>query len=76
VLSDGELFNPDAVRRYALLPMDNHQLGTMQTGGEISAVAAVYNRHMYVDEMHEAVALWERRLASLLSRDHAFVRVA
>ena len=45
----------------------NHKLGTIQLGGEISAVAAVYNRHLYLDEMREAVEKWEARLASLLA---------
>jgi integrase len=44
----------------------NHQLGTLPVGGEISAVAAVYNRHQYLDEMREAVERWERCLTSLL----------
>ena len=54
----------------------NHKLGTIQTGGEISAVAAVYNRHMYLDEMREAVALWEQHLASLLIHNRSIVKAA
>src|SRR5579864_1208756 len=46
----------------------NHRLGTLQAGGEISAVAEVYNRHLYIDEMREAVEKWERYLKSLLER--------
>jgi integrase len=44
----------------------NHRLGTLQAGGELSAVAEVYNRHLYIDEMREAVQLWEHHLTSLL----------
>lgn len=54
----------------------NHKLGTIQTGGEISAVAAVYNRHLYLDEMREAIALWEKHLGSLLIQNNAFVKAA
>ena len=39
----------------------NHATGT------ISGVAAIYNRHAYVDEMRAAIALWEERLSSLLA---------
>jgi hypothetical protein len=46
----------------------NHRLGTLQAGGEISAVAEVYNRHLYIDEMREAVEKWEGYLSSLLER--------
>ena len=35
--------------------------------GTISGVAAVYNRHTYMDEMREAVGLWEKKLQSLLN---------
>jgi len=44
----------------------NHRLGTLPVAGEISAVAAVYNRHQYLDEMREAVLSWEGHLALLL----------
>jgi integrase len=47
----------------------NHRLGTIHAGGEISAVAEVYNRHHYLDEMREAVEKWESRLLSILSDD-------
>jgi integrase len=36
-------------------------------GGTISGVAAVYNRFRYMDEMREAIKLWEARLHALLS---------
>lgn len=38
----------------------NHSSGT------ISGVAAIYNRHAYMDEMRDAISKWEDRLASLL----------
>jgi hypothetical protein len=44
----------------------NHRLGTLPVGGEISAVAAVYNRHQYLDEMREAVERWESCMIMLL----------
>jgi integrase len=46
----------------------NHKLGTLanQTSGTITAVAEVYNRHHYLDEMREAIHKWEKRLNSLL----------
>jgi hypothetical protein len=47
----------------------NHRLGTLQAGGEISAVAAIYNRHQYLDEMREAVMKWEGYVTSLLADD-------
>ena len=54
----------------------NHKLGTIQTGGEISAVAAVYNRHLYLDEMREAIALWEAHLATVLAESDALTKAA
>jgi integrase len=39
----------------------NHASGT------ISGVAAIYNRHAYMDEMREAIAKWEAFLALLLA---------
>ena len=45
----------------------NHRLGTFQLGGEISAVAAVYNRHLYLEEMREAIDKLEAHLTSMLS---------
>jgi hypothetical protein len=44
------------------------RLGTLPVGGEISAVAAVYNPHQYLDEMREAVEKWEQYLAHLLKQ--------
>lgn len=44
----------------------NHKLGTLQTQGVITAVADVYNRALYLDEMREAINLWEARLHTLL----------
>jgi integrase len=35
--------------------------------GTVSGVAAVYNRHAYMDEMRAAIDAWEKRLASLLN---------
>ena len=35
--------------------------------GTVSGVAAIYNRHAYMDEMRAAVANWEMRLATLLN---------
>jgi len=35
--------------------------------GQISGIAAVYNRARYLEEMRHAIALWETRLASLLN---------
>jgi integrase len=34
--------------------------------GKISGVAAIYNRHSYMDEMRAAVTAWETRLADML----------
>jgi integrase len=39
-----------------------------QATGNISGVAAIYNRHAYMNEMRAAIALWEERLASLLAQ--------
>ena len=39
----------------------NHVTGT------VSGVAAVYNRHSYMDEMRKAVQQWETRLAEILT---------
>jgi hypothetical protein len=50
--------------------MLNHKLGSIgnQTDGIVSAVAEVYNRHLYLEEMREAITKWEGFLASLLAR--------
>jgi integrase len=44
----------------------NHQLGTLQSGGIITAVAEIYNCHLYLDEMRDAVAKYEAYLSGLL----------
>src|SRR5882762_8773358 len=46
----------------------NHKLGSIgnKTDGIVSAVAAVYNRAAYMDEMREAIAKWEGFLGSLV----------
>lgn len=46
----------------------NHKLGTLKAAGVITAVADVYNRALYMDEMREAVGTWERQLQNLLAR--------
>jgi integrase len=47
----------------------NHKLGTLQTQGVITAVADVYNRALYLDEMREAIEQkWEPFLQDLLAR--------
>jgi integrase len=43
----------------------NHVTGT------ISGVAAIYNKFQYMDEMRDAVASWEQRLAALPSASEA-----
>ncbi len=47
----------------------NHTFGSIinQTNGVVSAVAEVYNRHAYMDEMRDAIRKWEARLTSLLN---------
>jgi len=35
--------------------------------GSISGVAAIYSRFQYMDEMRDAIARWEERLAALLT---------
>jgi integrase len=46
----------------------NHSFGTLinRTDGVVSAVAGVYNRHAYLEEMRAAVKVWEKHLGSLL----------
>jgi integrase len=39
------------------------------SGGSLSQIAAIYNRHQYLDEMREAVEKWERYLARLLAAE-------
>jgi integrase len=36
------------------------------SGGAISGVAAIYNRHNYLPEMRNAIESWERRLQTLM----------
>jgi len=51
----------------------NHKFGSIQnrTDGTVSAVAEVYNRHLYVDEMREAVKVWEAHPVGLLNLNSA-----
>ena len=46
----------------------NHSFGTLinRTDGVVSAVAGIYNRHAYLDEMRAAIKQWERHLSLLL----------
>ncbi len=44
--------------------------------GQISGVAAIYNRFQYRDEMREAVEKWENHLASLLASEAPQIRAA
>jgi hypothetical protein len=47
----------------------NHKLGTLKTQGVITAVAEVYNRALYLDEMRHAIERkWEPFLQKLLAR--------
>ena len=36
--------------------------------GTISGVAAIYNRHAYMDEMRAAIDAWEKRLSLILAQ--------
>jgi len=46
----------------------NHKLGTLKTQGVITAVAEVYNRALYLDEMRDAIEnRWEPLLRKLLA---------
>ncbi len=36
------------------------------SGGTLSPIAQVYNRHSYMEEMRAAIAAWEAKLASLV----------
>jgi integrase len=47
----------------------NHKLGSIanQADGVVTAVAEIYNRHLYLEEMREAIAKWEAFLTSLLA---------
>jgi integrase len=46
----------------------NHKFGSIQnqTDGMVSAVADIYNRHLYLDEMRNAIEAWEKRLGALV----------
>jgi hypothetical protein len=37
-----------------------------RTEGVVSAVAEVYTRHAYLDDMRDAIAKWETQLASFI----------
>ena len=51
----------------------NHKFGSIQnqTGGVVSAVAEVYNRHLYIEEMRDAIVAWEHWLLEVVSRPNA-----
>jgi hypothetical protein len=54
----------------------NHKLGSLQTAGVITAVADVYNRALYMDEMRDAIRKWEHRLTALVANQQTRVREA
>ena len=35
--------------------------------GSVSGVAAIYNRHAYMDEMRVAIVNWEKRVAEIVA---------
>jgi integrase len=35
--------------------------------GTVSGVAAIYNRHAYIDEMRAAISNWEKRVAEIVA---------
>jgi integrase len=39
--------------------------------GTVSGVAAVYNRHAYMDEMREAIGAWEKRLSVIIAQHNS-----
>jgi len=43
--------------------------------GIVSGVAAIYNRHAYVDEKREALELWARRVVELMSQKDLGIRL-
>jgi hypothetical protein len=51
----------------------NHKLGSIgnQTDGIVSAAAEIYNRHLHLEEMREAIVKWEEFITSLLSPQKA-----
>lgn len=36
--------------------------------GSVSGVAAIYNRHAYIDEMRAAIINWEKRVAEIVAQ--------
>ena len=36
--------------------------------GSVSGVAAIYNRHAYIDEMRAAIINWEKRIAEIVAQ--------
>jgi integrase len=36
--------------------------------GSVSGVAAIYNRHAYMDEMRAAIINWEKRIAEIAAQ--------
>jgi integrase len=47
----------------------NHKFGSLQnhtTDGLVTAVAEIYNRHLYIKEMRAAIKVWETNLGRLL----------
>ena len=57
-----------AVQPHIVERLINHKVGTLQAQGVITAVAEVYNRYMYLDEMRDAVRRWEDKLTIILQR--------
>jgi hypothetical protein len=53
---------------YVVERLLNHQLGTIQTEGIISAVADMYNTYIYLDEMRDVVEKYDRYLSDLFQR--------
>ena len=58
----------NAVAPHVVERLLNHKLGTLKAQGVITAVADVYNRALYMDEMRDAISRWESRLSTLLQR--------
>ncbi|MBV9955272.1 MAG: integrase arm-type DNA-binding domain-containing protein [Pseudolabrys sp.] len=56
-----------AVPPHVIERLLNHKLGTVKAQGVITAVAEVYNRALYMDEMRDAMRRWESRLKTLLA---------
>ena len=55
------------------LPSPPHVIEKLlnHVSGQISGVAAIYNRFQYQDKMREAVSKWEGKLAALLEQPSA-----